>query len=209
VTHIAPAERAALADLLATLGPDAPTLCEGWATRDLAAHIVLRERRPDASAGILIKRFAGRTARVQREIASGDWDALVATVRERPRWSLISNALTDEIVNRFELFVHHEDVRRAQPNWRPREVSPEVSAAAWRQVRGLGRLALRRIPATVTVVADGHGEVTVGKGGPAVRLSGPPTELLLFVQGRQDHALVELTGPDEIVARMRQARLGV
>ena len=39
-------ERAALAALLHETGPDGPTLCEGWQTRDLVAHLVLRERRP-------------------------------------------------------------------------------------------------------------------------------------------------------------------
>jgi hypothetical protein len=36
-------ERLELCDLLLELGPDAPTLCEGWTTADLAAHLVLRE----------------------------------------------------------------------------------------------------------------------------------------------------------------------
>ena len=33
-------ERAALAALLDETGPDGPTLCEGWQTRDMAAHLV-------------------------------------------------------------------------------------------------------------------------------------------------------------------------
>ena len=45
-------ERRALCALLDETGPDAPTLCEGWTTGDLAAHLVLRERRPDAAAGV-------------------------------------------------------------------------------------------------------------------------------------------------------------
>jgi uncharacterized protein (TIGR03085 family) len=47
-------ERAALTDLMATLGPDAPTLCGGWTTRDLAAHLVVRERRPDIGIGAIV-----------------------------------------------------------------------------------------------------------------------------------------------------------
>ena len=42
-------ERIALCDLLDETGPEAPTLCEGWRTLDLAAHLVLREHRPDAA----------------------------------------------------------------------------------------------------------------------------------------------------------------
>ena len=44
-------ERRRFADELLAVGPDAPTLCTGWAARDLAAHVVLRDRRPDAMPG--------------------------------------------------------------------------------------------------------------------------------------------------------------
>ena len=59
-------------------GPDAPTLCEGWTTRDLAAHLVIRERRLDATPGILVPQLAGYTAKVQEQVtAATDWTALV------------------------------------------------------------------------------------------------------------------------------------
>src|SRR4051794_17393455 len=45
-------ERQELADLLLQIGPGAPTLCEGWETAHLAAHLVIRERRPDAMVGL-------------------------------------------------------------------------------------------------------------------------------------------------------------
>jgi uncharacterized protein (TIGR03083 family) len=44
VSDYAKRERVLFADLLARVGPDEPTLCAGWTTRDLAAHIVVRER---------------------------------------------------------------------------------------------------------------------------------------------------------------------
>ena len=46
---VAARERAALVRTLRDAGPEAPTLCEGWATKDLVAHMVVRERRPDAA----------------------------------------------------------------------------------------------------------------------------------------------------------------
>src|ERR1700743_2358756 len=52
-------ERLALCALLDRTGPDAPTLCEGWRTGDLAAHLVLREHRPDAAVGIMGGPLAG------------------------------------------------------------------------------------------------------------------------------------------------------
>ena len=63
-------ERLLLADLLETAGPDAPTLCEGWQTRDLAAHVVVRERRPDAVGGLLIKQLTPRLDNVMEEFAA-------------------------------------------------------------------------------------------------------------------------------------------
>ena len=47
------AERAAMCDTFEAVGPDAPTLCDGWLTADLAAHLIVREHRPDAMPGIL------------------------------------------------------------------------------------------------------------------------------------------------------------
>ncbi len=36
-------EREELCDLFLELGPEAATLCEGWTSTDLAAHLVLQE----------------------------------------------------------------------------------------------------------------------------------------------------------------------
>lgn len=59
MTAFARSERLALCETLRAVGPDAPTLCEGWLTRDLAAHLVLRESRPDAAPGIVVSALAG------------------------------------------------------------------------------------------------------------------------------------------------------
>ena len=67
MTRHARSERLALCRTLERVGPDAPTLCPPWRTRDLAAHLVLRERRPDAAPGIWLRAAAGRTRRVQDE----------------------------------------------------------------------------------------------------------------------------------------------
>jgi uncharacterized protein (TIGR03085 family) len=202
----AAAERAALADLFAEVGPDAPTLCEGWSTRDLAAHLVVRGTRADAAAGIIIPALAGHTRRVQAKVATRPWEVLVAQARRRPAWSV---GRLDEAVNRVEYFVHHEDVRRAQPGWEPRTLPPALAAALWSNVRAVGRLFLRRTPARVTVTAPGHGAVTAGRGGPPVTLSGEPAELILFAYGRQAHALVSMEGPEDLIGWMRAARYGI
>ena len=204
VTGYAPIERAALANLMAELGPNAPTLCEGWTTRDLAAHLIVRATRADAAAGIALRGLAEHTKQVQAQVAARPWPALLAAVRRRPWWAL----LLDEAVNRNEYFIHHEDVRRAQPGWQPRQLPPEFAVALWAGLRTPARLALRRTPAQVTITAPGHGSVVAGRGGPVVDLVGPPAELLLFVTGRQAHAQVELAGPAEITEQMRIRRYG-
>src|SRR5262245_52492959 len=115
-------ERAALAALLEKTGPDGCTLCEGWQTRDLAAHLVLRERRPDAAAGVMGGPLAGYTARVQRQYLSRySYPELVGLFRSGPPpLSLFAIPGADEAANPVEYFVHHEDVRRAGEEWTER-----------------------------------------------------------------------------------------
>ncbi len=101
-------ERLALCALLDESGPKAPTLCEGWLTADLAAHLVLRERRPDAALGILGGPLAGYTERVQRGMsARSPYPLLVETIRTGPpRLSVYGMPGVDAKVNFAEFFVH-------------------------------------------------------------------------------------------------------
>lgn len=209
MTRYAYAERLALADLMALLGPDAPTLCGDWTTRQLAAHLVLRERRPDAAAGILSPRFAGRTERVQGTIAGQDFATLLNQVRSPPWWSPVSNPLLHETTNLTEMFVHHEDVRRARPDWQPRELGEGLQAALWQQARRQAKLSLRRYRATVVIVSPGHGEFRTGGSADRLTVTGPPGELCLFLSGRQAHTRVTVDGSPDSVDRLRRARLGV
>ncbi|WP_433529142.1 TIGR03085 family metal-binding protein [Micromonospora sp. CA-263727] len=208
MSRYARSEREALADLMSTLGPEAPTINEGWTTRDLAAHLVLRERRPDAAAGIALTPLNGYAERVRREIAAGDWAELLDQVRQPPVWSPVSNPLTDELANTLEFFIHHEDVRRAQAGWQPRELPAGLDRALWRRGAMLARLALRRFPAQLLVQAPGHGETTAGRGGEPLRLVAAPGELALFLSGRQRVARVQLDGSPGLTERLRGANLG-
>jgi uncharacterized protein (TIGR03085 family) len=208
-TGYARAERAALADSLLAAGPDAPTLCEGWTTRDLAAHIVLRERNPVAASGILVKQMAGLTEHVQRRIAAGDYAELVEKVRHPAWWSPLRVDAVDDGVNVVELFVHHEDVRRARPGWQPRELTDDHIAALYRRLTATAKLATRRFKATVVVTAPGHEPFTVGAGGERVEVRGGVGDLLLFFAGRQRASNVTVDGPDALVAKLRGKRMGI
>ncbi len=78
-------ERRALCALLDETGPEAPTMCEGWTTLDLAAHLVLREHRPDAAAGMLGGPLARYTDRVRNKIAARTpYARLVQIIRDGP-----------------------------------------------------------------------------------------------------------------------------
>ncbi|GAA2847128.1 TIGR03085 family metal-binding protein [Streptosporangium fragile] len=205
------AERAALSDLFARLGPDAPTLCEGWTTFDLAAHLVLRESRPDALGGILLAPLAGYTASVQESMkARHGYDGLVELVRSGPGgiYRLIPGL--DQVVNTTEYFIHHEDVRRAQRVWEPRELPADLEQTFWKQVRAGNRVFLRKSPARVVMHRIGGGVAIGGPGdAPQVEVTGRAGELLLFCFGRQAHARVDVSGDEQAVARLMDAPLGV
>ncbi|MGV9305154.1 MULTISPECIES: TIGR03085 family metal-binding protein [unclassified Nonomuraea] len=209
MTH-ARGERAALCDLLDTLGPDAPTLCTGWSTRDLAAHLVLRERRIDANPGIALKPLAGYTASVQEGLkAKHSFSELVGLVR-RPGGVYGLLPPLDEAVNTLEYFVHHEDVRRAQPGWEPRELPDDLERLLWRRLEMGARIMLRRSPVGVVLHRLGGGVALGGaKEGPKVEVTGKGSELLLFCFGRQEHTRVDLTGDADAVARLTRAPLGI
>jgi uncharacterized protein (TIGR03085 family) len=198
-------ERAALVNTMRDVGPDAPTLCGEWTTRDLAAHLVLRERRPDAAAGILIPALAGYTAgKQQRLTESTDWTELLDMVASGPPlYSPLK--LLDPLVNTSEMFIHHEDVRRAAPGWQPRELDPDLGSALRRQVRLAARMSLAHPPATVMLHdADGTTLASIGKGS-RCEIAGPASELVLFLSGR-DAVRLEFRGDDATVAAVRAAR---
>ncbi|WP_433496916.1 TIGR03085 family metal-binding protein [Sphaerimonospora sp. CA-214678] len=204
-------ERAALCDLLDRLGPGAPTLCEGWATEDLAAHLVLREHRLDAAPGIAIPFLSGHTRAVQERLKTRhSYPELVDLVRQGPpAWSPYGLPGLDELVGTVELFIHHEDVRRAQAGWAPRDLPAGLQDVLWRRLRTMARPLLRRSPVGV-VLRRTSGEKTAGRrASPVVIVSGEPAELALFAFGRGEQAMVDYSGDPSAVDRLRQTRFGL
>lgn len=138
-TH-AKRERLLLADLLESAGPEAPTLCDGWRARELAAHVVVRERRPDAAGGLLLDVLKTRLDKVMEEYKAKPYEELIQLIRTGPpRMSLYSLKQIDEAANAVEFYVHAEDVRRAQPDWLPRRWTPcsrTRCGPAWRSWPG-------------------------------------------------------------------------
>ena len=206
-------ERLALAALLEETGPGAPTLCTGWQTGDLAAHLVLRERRPDAAAGVLGGPLAGHTARVQRRLSARmTYAQLVQAFRNGPpRLSPLALPGMDERANTVEYFVHYEDVRRARPGWEPRDVDPGLSEELWRHLK-MARFLLRKAPVGVELARDsggedaGHYRVTVKNATPVVTVIGSPAELTMWATGRTSAAHVRFDGTGEAITALKAWR---
>lgn len=205
------AERAQLCDLLDELGPEAPTLLAPWTTRDLAAHLALREHDYLAGPGLVLPGPWGRfTEQRRRALALHDYAELVATVRSGPPPGIFRLGWVRRGPNLNEFFVHHEDVRRANGRG-PRTLGQAMDEALWanlsrapwflaRRLRGAG-LELRWAGTLKTVQAK--------RGEPVARITGTPGELLLYLFGRKGAAEVELSGPPQAVQAVRYAHFGM
>jgi uncharacterized protein (TIGR03085 family) len=201
-------ERAALVETMRTVGPEAPTLCGDWTTRDLAAHLVVREGRLDTTPGIAVPFLAGYTEKVRRQAAeSTDWEVLLDKVASGP--PLYSPfKIFDPVANMGEMFIHHEDVRRAKAGWEPRPLDGATVRALGRGLAIMARLTLAKAPARVTVrTPQGKDLVTVGRG-PELTITGEPQELLLFISGR-DAVQLTFDGDAALVDEVRASRRGL
>ncbi|MFD0164289.1 TIGR03085 family metal-binding protein [Streptomyces decoyicus] len=208
-TH-AKRERLLLADLLESAGPEAPTLCEDWTARELAAHVVVRERRADAAGGILIKPLAARLERVQKEFAGRPYEELIRLIRTGPpRMSPFALKQVDEASNTVEFYVHAEDVRRAQPDWAPRELDPVFADALWSRIEKMARVLGRKAPVGLVLRRPDGRTAVAHRGTPVVTVVGEPGELTMFAFGRQEAARVELDGDKDAIERLMAAKLGL
>jgi uncharacterized protein (TIGR03085 family) len=202
-------ERRELCDLFEELGPDVPTLCEGWATIDLAAHLVVREHDLRAAPGILLGgRFETGLDRLMAKAKATGYRQLVDRVRNGPPIGPMAVPGLRTLLNLNEYVVHHEDVRRAN-DLAPRADRADLQDAVWGLLRHQAKLMLRKVDgASVAVVPTGRGSVHAGRG-PAVQLAGEPVELLLYLFGRRGAAGVEITGDAGACDALERASLGI
>lgn len=208
-SSLARRERDALCDLALLLGPDAPTLCEGWDARDLVTHLLVRERRPVSSLGNVVPPLAGLTERAMARGRERSYGVEVERLR-RPAAPLRAVRVLDDLINTVELVVHHEDLRRAQPGWEPRTLPTSDLDALWSQIGKGAALFGRKLPdPTVLRRADTGATATARKGPDPVTISGPVVELVLFLFGREQTRELVFEGDPEAVERVRAADLGV
>lgn len=205
-------ERRALASTLTDVGPEAPTLDEGWDARDLLVHLLMRERKPAAMLGKLFTAVAGPAEKVEAELRETPFAELVDRFRAGPpRWSPMRLRPLDALMNGTEYLVHHEDVLRAQDPPRTRELTPEQQDEVWKTLKVAARVLFRATPVGLILTTPEHGGLRV-KGAlstGSVVLSGRPVELLLYAFGRQDAAEVTLTGSPEARREFEALPLGV
>jgi uncharacterized protein (TIGR03085 family) len=201
------AERAALCDTLEQLGPDAPTLCEGWTTADLAAHLVVRERDPRAVPGLVLGGPAARyTAKLQARAKAHGYPWLLERLRSGPPAYIVH---TMAWVNVNENWIHHEDARRAN-GMGPRPEDPEVAAILLGIVRRMGRFVTRGVRHYgVELVLPGGTPIVLRRSDKTVRIHGPVGECILYVSGRRSAAEVRLEGDAEAIEAIQTAKLGL
>ncbi|MCU1351360.1 MAG: hypothetical protein JWM05_569 [Acidimicrobiales bacterium] len=205
-------ERIELCDRFLNLGPDAPTLCDGWTTADLAAHLVVRERDPRSAPGILLGgRFEPYTERLMaRQLERYGYSGVVERVLSGPPMGPLRIPAARHAMNMVEFFVHHEDVRRANGEV-PRLDRPDLDDALWSLVRRMFPLMVRRakVPGTQLVIEAPDGRRAAAGSGAEVVMRGRVQELVLALYGRGDAAEVELAGEPAAVATVEAASFGI
>ncbi|PWW24652.1 uncharacterized protein (TIGR03085 family) [Geodermatophilus normandii] len=199
---LAARERAALADLLDDLGPDAPTCCEGWSTAHMAAHLVTRDRRPDAMPGYALERtpvgaaLHAHAERLEDRLrTTTPYPELVSRVRTGPPGWLPGGWPLAQLVDGPEFAIHHEDVRRAQPGWEPRALPLPDADRLWSAAQLFARTAAPRYPGGLVLQRSdvpGPGR-RIRAGSDVTTVEGEPLEVLLWATGR-DVARVAVRG---------------
>lgn len=148
------------------------TLCEGWAPRDVLAHLMGIDTMADAYVR------AGGIGRGNARVVAAYRGRTRSEITERAhRWAA-EPALTTRIASAFflgDLCVHHQDILR--PRGRGRDLDPQASAAILREgvVLGARRLLSHRVVPT-------DGGRPLGRGTP---VTGTREALGMWLTGRR------------------------
>ncbi len=215
VMHFVEPSREVLAETLLAAGPDSPTLCAGWRTRDLAAHLYLRERKIAVGVGLMIPRLGKAsekaTSKLAAKLESPDaYARLIKTFRAGPpALSPMKIKALDETSNLIEYFVHTEDIRRAGDRWAPRALDEAYSDALWDDLIKRAAFLYRGVDLGIVLVRP-SGPRHVAKRAPvSVAIVGEPGELLMHAHGRTGQALVTFEGQPDAVALLQTADIGL
>ena len=203
---LARSEREDFAAFLETLSPqqwEAPTLCERWNVRQVAAHAISFD---ELRGGALVRRFLKGWLRVDRinQVGVDDYAGhtpaeVIALIRTHAE----PHGMTAGFGGRVALtdnMIHQQDIRR--PLGLPRTIDDRRLRVALDfalnspTIRGARRT--KRLRLVSTDLDWSHG------GGPEVR--GPGEALLMVMAGRRD-ALKDLEGPGKDRSRRSACRV--
>jgi uncharacterized protein (TIGR03085 family) len=206
-------ERRDLIDLLAEVGPDAPTLCTGWDARLLLTHLILRERSILTFGARLRLPVAVRALdnTMGSYSKTHDYKQMLATFASRaPLYSVFAVPALFESLNLLEYAVHLEDVRRAGgAAIPPRTIPLDRQRAIFSRLKGFTKITMRSAPGPVELRWGMVDFIRVGKGSNLVTITGDPIELTLFAFGRQPVAQVEYSGDADTIAQVRGMPLAI
>lgn len=186
-------QRARCCAALDAVGAAAPTLCEGWTTFDLAAHLDALCRDPMSWPGIGLAGFAPVTERRAQQLQNRlGYPGLVRRLRQRsptiPLFGL--DPLLGWPHHLGEWFVHTEDVRRAN-DLPPADPDAALDEVLWRRVPAAARILLRRSGPLVLRHVDGRSARVVPGPDPR-RVTGQPSELMMHVyRGRAARVMID------------------
>ncbi len=202
-------ERALLAETFQQVGADAPTLSGDWDAHHLVAHLVLRESDPVSWLRASAPTFGDEA--VHGLAARAAFEDLVERFRTGPpQLSAFRLPGVESRINALEHLIHHEDVRRAPPQWQPRDLPTWAQDQVWRPLRLMAKVITRHAPVALTIERSDTGESSVArKGAGPVVVRGLPVELALYVYGRKDVSQVDVDGDADDVDRTGGASFSV
>ncbi len=194
-------ERRSFAASFRAADPNAPTLCAGWTTRHLLAHVVQREHAILRNIWDQVTTRTPGEERFMRRLVDNagtpeGYAALVDRFAAGPsRHSLMGRF--DEALNLLEYVVHHEDLRRGSGPVPPRALSEEELEELWRRATPILKRAYRKAPVGVRLEPTGGALIAIGSEPSRVTLTGEPLELVLHAFGRRGAAEIRMEGSAE------------
>ena len=209
MTTFARRERNAICQTLRQLGPGQPTLCQGWSTKDLLVHLIVRENRPDAAVGLFIPFLSSYTDSISKKYTEKSFEDLISIFENGPKSpSPFALPKVDELANTFEFLVHHEDILRAQNEYQPRKFTEEDAKFIWSRFTKSAVFFMRKVKVGVVAKTD-QGTYTLKRGNDVVTISGNIIDLVMFAFGRQNKTEIVFEGNPLAVEKLKNSDLSL
>lgn len=214
MTKYAQIERQALCDTALRVGPEAPTLCDGWTVRDLMAHLAMRERRPEAAGIVTGGRLGDWAEHTRTRYTLRPFEDLVAMVRQGPHELSVMRLPKVKDANLQEYFIHHEDILRAQLAQADEAAVRIIDEAEQRELYDAlpmaARVMTRGSQARLAALCPGFAPLQLTRGEPdaaPIVIKGSPSEVMLYLAGRM--SFVEFDGDADAINKFVATPRGI